>query len=274
VADGGLVRLKRWEAAVGILGIGFAAIFLFSNVSGLGFALLATDVLWVITRIEILEDHNEPGHYTTLRGRLGVLKLVLLFAIYVAAVYGFFVIRHDLPNNARAAVVADFALAGLCFLLIAELNRSSEEALNWIQGSRAERAIGAELTVLESQGWLVLHGYKKDRGGDIDHILCGPNGAFIIETKSHRYRAGDLRQARTNAWWLREKLGVRCWVTGVLCVDEDRRPEEKDKVWVVSHAQLVEWLRQQRNVPVDPDQARAQLLAANSPVLEDAPASA
>jgi Nuclease-related domain len=266
--------LTRWAAAVAILGLGFAAIFLFSNLSGLGFGLLAADVLWVLTRIEILDDYNKPGRYTTLRGRLGVLKLVLLFAIYGAAVYGFFVIRHDLPHNARAAMVADFALAGLCFLLIAELNRSSEEALNWIQGSYAERAIGAELAVLEDQGWLVLHGYKKNRGGDIDHILCGPNGAFIIETKSHCYRAGDLRQARTNAWWLREKLGVRCWVTGVLCVNEDRRPEEKDKVWVVSHGQLVDWLQQQRNVPVDLDRAKAQLLSATLPSLESVAAPA
>src|SRR5205823_5464746 len=139
------------------------------------------------------------------------------------------------------------------FMLLAELNRSKDDALNWIQGSRAERAIGAKLAVLKGQGWLVVHGYKKDHGGDIDHILYGPNGAFIIETKSYRYRASDLRQARTNAWWLHERLGLQCWVTGVLCVDEEREPEKKDNVWVVSHPQLVDWLQQQRNVPVDPD---------------------
>jgi hypothetical protein len=254
------MRLKRWETGAGILGIAFAAIFIFSNVSGLGLALLAADTLWIITRIEILEDHERAGHYTTLRGRLGVLKLVLLFAIYGAAVYGLFVIRHDLPHAARAAVIGDFAIAGLCFMLLAELNRSAEDALNWFKGSRAERTIGAELAAFKEQGWLVLHGYKKDRGGDIDHILCGPNGAYAIETKSYGYRAGDLRQARTNAWWLREKLGVRCWVTGVLCVDGQSRPEEKDQVWVVSHTDLVDWLRGQHNVAVSPDEARERLL--------------
>jgi hypothetical protein len=257
------MSLKRWEVVVGILGMGFAAIFLFSNVVGLGFALLAADLLWLITRLEILENHERAGHYTTLRGRLSVLKLVLLFAIYGTAIYGFFVIRHDLPHNARAAVIANFAIAGLCFMLLAELNRSGEQALNWIQGSWAERSIGAKLKVFDEQGWLVLHGYKKDRGGDIDHIVCGPNGAFIIETKSYGYRAGDLRQARTNAWWLHDKLGVGTWVTGVLCVDEERPPEEKDKVWVVSHADLVGWLQRQRNAPVDAEQAHARLLSAN-----------
>lgn len=255
------MTLKRWEMAIGVLGLGFAAIFLFSNVSGLGLALLAASLLWLITRLEILEDHGAPGHYTTLRGRLGVLKLVLLFAIYGAAMYGSFVIRHDLPHMARAALVADFAIAGLCFMLLAELNRSGEDALRWVKGSDAERAVGAKLAVFEDQGWLVLHGYKKDRGGDVDHILCGPNGAYAIETKSYGYRASDLRQTRTNAWWLRQKLGIQSWVTGVLCVAEPSRPEEKDKVWVVSHADLVDWLERQHNVAVDPDMARSRLLS-------------
>jgi hypothetical protein len=46
----------------------------------------------------------------------------------------------------------------------------------------------------------------------------------------------------------------------------------RTNVWVVSHAQLVDWLQQQRNVPVDPDQARARLLSANLSVVEDVPA--
>jgi hypothetical protein len=51
------------------------------------------------------------------------------------------------------------------------------------------------------------------------------------------------------------------WVTGVLCVDEDRPPEQRDRVWVVSHRDLIAWLEAQRNQPVDPEQARATLLA-------------
>jgi len=63
--------------------------------------------------------------------------------------------------------------------------------------------------------------YNKDKGGDIDHILCGSNGAFVIETKSYGFRGRDIRQTALNAWWLGQKLGVS-WVTGVLCVDDDR----------------------------------------------------
>ncbi len=53
----------------------------------------------------------------------------------------------DLPHNARAALVADAALAGLCFMFVGEFNRSNENALNWVTGSGAERAIGSKLTL-------------------------------------------------------------------------------------------------------------------------------
>jgi hypothetical protein len=178
------VRLKPWEITLACIGGAFAGIFLLSNASGVGFGLLAAVLLWVITRIEILEKRDEPGHYTAARGRLAVLKLVLLFGIYGTAFYGLLVIQHEVGSKARATVIASFAIAGLCFILAAELWRSGDATLNWFVGSRAERAIGAKLETFKQQGWLVLHGYKKDRGGDIDHVVCGPRGAYVIETKS------------------------------------------------------------------------------------------
>jgi hypothetical protein len=265
-----LVRLKPWEFTAAGIGVVFAAIFLFSNASGVGFGLLAAVLLWVLTRIEILENHEEPGHYTAARGRLGVLKVVLLFGIYGAAFYGLIVIQHDLGSKARATVIASFAIFGLCCMLAAELWRSGDAMLNWFVGARAEREIGAKLTTFKQRGWLVLHGYKKDRGGDIDHILCGPRGAYAIETKSYAYRAGDLKQTAINAWWLREKLDVQ-WVTGILCVNEKRPPEKKGKIWVVSHDDLIEWVSQHRDTPVDPERARARLLTRPDQASSDGP---
>jgi hypothetical protein len=153
-----LVRLKPWEITAAGIGVAFAAIFLFSNASGLGFGLLAAVLLWVLTRIEILENYDEPGHYTAARGRLGVLELVLLLGIYGAAVYGLFVIQHDFGSKARATVIAEFAILGLCFMLAAEFWRSGDAMLNWFVGARAEREIGAKLMTFKQRGWLVLHG--------------------------------------------------------------------------------------------------------------------
>jgi len=254
------VRLRRWEFAAASLGVAFAVVFVFSNTTGLGFALLAADALWVVTRIEIVERHDRPGRYTTLRGRLGVVKLVLLLGIYSAAVWGLFMIRHDLGGKARAGAIGDFAIAGLCFMLLGELNRSGDAMLNWFRGAQAERINGTNLNTLKQRSWLVLHGYKRDRGGDIDHIVCGLAGAYAIETKSYGFRSGDIRQTAINAWWLREKLGIR-WVTGILCVDEDRKPEPKGRIWVVGRDQLVTFIEEQRNAGIDPVLAQERLTA-------------
>jgi hypothetical protein len=252
------VRLKRWEAVTGCIGAAFAVLFVFGNTSGLGFALLAADALWVLTRIEIVERLDQPGRYTALRGRLGIVKLVLLMGIYGAAIWGLFIIRGDLGAKARAGVIGDFAIAGLCFMLLGELNRSGDATLNWFKGAKAERDNGTRLDALKERGWLVLHGYKRDRGGDIDHVVCGSAGVYAIETKSYEFRSRDIRQTAINAWWLRQKLGIR-WVTGILCVDEDRQPEPKGRIWVVGRDHLLEFIEQQRNAGMDPAQAQERL---------------
>lgn len=252
------MRLKAWEVAVAVAAAGFATFFLFSNVSGLGFGFLAADVLWVTTRIEILENHEVPGHYTTLRGKLGILKLGLLLGLNGAAIYGIVLIEHDVGARARATFVADFAIIGLCFMLLTELKRSGDAAMRWFVGGRAEREVGESLAVFKNRGWLLLHGYKRGRG-DIDHVLCGPRGSYAIETKSYGYRPSDVGQVARNAAWLRDQLQAK-WVTGVLCVDDDRPPWRKDQIWVVSHDDLVGWLDGYRDVPMDPEDARARLL--------------
>jgi hypothetical protein len=256
------MRLKAWEVAVAVAAAAFATFFLFSSVSGLGFGFLAADVLWVTTRIEILEDHDEPGHYTTLRGKLGLLKLGLLLGLNGAAIYGIVLIEHDVGARARATFVADFAIIGLCFMLLTELRRSGDAAMNWFVGARAEREVGGKLAVFKTRGWLLLHGYQRERG-DIDHILCGPRGAYAIETKSYGYRPSDVGQVARNAAWLRDQLQNK-WVTGVLCVDDDRPPWRKDQIWVVGHRDLVGWLESYRDAPIDPEEARARLLPAGS----------
>ncbi len=253
------MRLKLWQVAVATAAWLFAAVFLFSDMSGLGLGLLAADLLWLVTRIEILENHDEPAHYTTLRGQLGILKLALLFGLNAAAIYAIYFIEHDFGPRARGTVVADFAIIGLCFMLLTELWRCGEATRKWFVGARAEREIGGKLAAFKTRGWLLLHGYKRDKWGDIDHVLCGPGGAYAIETKSYGYRASDVVQATRNAVWLREKLQVP-FVTGVLCVDDARAPFRKDKIWIVSHRDLVGWLEAQHEKPIDPEYARTRLL--------------
>jgi hypothetical protein len=53
----------------------------------------------------------------------------------------------------------------------------------WRQGYEGERRTAKALRPLEAQGWLVRHGLKA-RYGDTDHIVVGPPGVFLLESKS------------------------------------------------------------------------------------------
>lgn len=54
-------------------------------------------------------------------------------------------------------------------------------------GERGERAVGAVLDELENEGYRAVHSIRLG-GRDIDHVLVGPGGVFVIETK---YRRGN-----------------------------------------------------------------------------------
>lgn len=85
-----------------------------------------------------------------------------------------------------------------------------------MMGGEAERWTAEELTGLEAHGFRIVH-HGAFRRGDVDHIVIGPGGAFVLETK---WRSGSWsdttltwarRQAFSNAEALRlvsKRLGV------------------------------------------------------------------
>lgn len=86
----------------------------------------------------------------------------------------------------------------------------------------------------------------------LDHVVCGRNGVFAIESKTSRYRTRDLAIARRRAKWLSAKLDDH-WVTPVICLVEcEQPPFEHDRVWVMGVAELLPWLERRRDRPVDP----------------------
>lgn len=53
---------------------------------------------------------------------------------------------------------------------------------NWQTGSWGEQSTGKVLRTLERQGWLVLHDLPEGTG-NIDHIVIGPPGVFLLDSK-------------------------------------------------------------------------------------------
>lgn len=61
-----------------------------------------------------------------------------------------------------------------------------EQARSWWIGAQGELEVGAELALLPD-GWTVLHAVPiGPRGADIDHLVIGPGGVFVLNTKTHR----------------------------------------------------------------------------------------
>lgn len=57
----------------------------------------------------------------------------------------------------------------------------------WYLGAKGELAVGALLERLP-RSWRVLHSMPIGHAADIDHIVIGPPGVFVLNTKHHRGR--------------------------------------------------------------------------------------
>ncbi len=120
----------------------------------------------------------------------------------------------------------------------------------WISGAGAERSVGTTLNELRKESWTVLHDIERQGDGNIDHIVSGPGGVFLVETKLTRYKDEHLVKGKRQAARLHDQLGV--WVTPVICLHRRQgKPFRARGVWIVPHGELLAWLRSQRNRPAE-----------------------
>lgn len=186
----------------------------------------------------------------------GALALAALAGVYWVA----------LPQLARDVTVflAGFGLATTLWLWDYE----PPWAEKWRLGSEGERATARVLQRLERHGWYAVHDIES-RFGNFDHVLVGPGGVVLVESKRRRGRLrlegetlvaqysedpleeysdrGLARRTRGAAAELRRRLrerGVR-WVTAVVVVHGDLEPPitELREVTVVRGDHLARWMR-------------------------------
>jgi hypothetical protein len=87
--------------------------------------------------------------------------------------------RLGLAAAGVAAIVAGWALRF----------RPSPDALAWRQGAAGERRTARLLGPLERHGWAVLHDLAVSGSrANIDHLVIGPGGVFVIDSKQYRGR--------------------------------------------------------------------------------------
>jgi hypothetical protein len=165
--------------------------------------------------------------------------LLLLLAVILGLVAGY-----------RVSAAASLGLLVLALVARPHADRYIDRHFLLLGGAVAERRVGETLEELRGEGWIVMYDIEQRHEGNIDHLVSGRNGVFLVETKARRYRTGDLAKARRQAAKLHDELAV--WVTPVICLDERQGKAFKaDRVWIVPRPELVTWLRAQRNRPIE-----------------------
>jgi Nuclease-related domain len=77
--------------------------------------------------------------------------------------------------------------------------RPSPDAVAWRRGAAGERRTARLLGPLERQGWAVLHDLAVPGSqANIDHLVIGPSGVFVIDSKQYR---GRLQLDPTGRLW-------------------------------------------------------------------------
>jgi hypothetical protein len=77
--------------------------------------------------------------------------------------------------------------------------RPSPESPAWRRGAAGERRTARLLAPLERQGWAVLHDLAiAGSAANIDHLMIGPGGVVVIDTKQYR---GQLHLDRYGMVW-------------------------------------------------------------------------
>ena len=144
----------------------------------------------------------------------------------------------------RRSWLALIGVALLCFLRRIT-HGSIDDAVQWRRGAASEEAVGDALDKLTADGFTVTHDVRQAAEGNVDHLVAGPTGVFMVETKHRSFKASDLPKARRQAKKLNAELGA--WVVPVICLDKRRasKPYCNRGVWIVSRERLVDWIREQ-----------------------------
>jgi hypothetical protein len=205
---------------------------------------------------------------------------ILTFGVVVAIV-GLIVLVTVSPLWGAVVLLFDLAL------VMSALFTTPNTITAWQTGAEGEVRTGRLLGPLAAEGFRILHDRKIPgaRNANIDHIVFGSPGVFVIETKSYsgslQIRGNEIFVAgrRKNGWIdevkreaaaveaaLADEIAAHGWtVTPVICVHRADLPwfrSEAAGVRIVSGTDLVKRLRKADPVLSPADVERLAGLAA------------
>jgi Nuclease-related domain len=155
-------------------------------------------------------------------------------------------------------------------LLIVVRDDPPRHVVKWRLGAEGERKPEKGLLSLERLGWVVEHDVERPGRANLDHVVGGPPGVFLLETKNFEgtitvedgvlvarqfddpdevYRYGALAsrlrgQASELSARLRRETGRRVWVTAIVVIwgHFPSGQIESENVAYIDGDQLANWL--------------------------------
>jgi hypothetical protein len=112
----------------------------------------------------------------------GNLAKASLSAIAVAALFSFLIFR--ILSNLKLDLLEGLGLALLSIPLVAFYYFLRKYHI-YNGGWQGEKQVAQLLNITLSDDYFLLNDlYLRNAGGDVDHIVVGPSGVFVIETKN------------------------------------------------------------------------------------------
>lgn len=189
---------------------------------------------------------STPGTYATRRESTVSVRSVLLIVTFAGV--------GVLPLVLAQAFGVSFAVSAPIVVLLAVIYwvAESDSVLmeRGLKGRNGEGVVGEALEGLRWERYIVLHDIPLAGESNIDHLVSGPNGVYLVEAKFGSYLPVHLKKAKRQAAKLSGHLGVL--VTPVLCIGAtEGHPYRHGGVDVVGFDALVPWIREQSNPPVE-----------------------
>lgn len=125
--------------------------------------------------------YGHPGESSRSAGWFRVLWPVL-----VAAFCGGYLIRAAFPRPELPMAVSGLLLLGLGVVTLATVMKGEKKMAQYLKGAAGEERMARVLSLLPAR-YAVFHGLPSGSlqgGGDYDHVVVGPTGIFLIETKN------------------------------------------------------------------------------------------
>lgn len=182
-----------------------------------------------------------------------------LAAAYVSLTGMFIVPALFESNDVLRGLVIGLGLAGVAGVLVATIIIQTGTGPT-MAGELAEQWTAQELRAMTDHGYRLANHINVDGRGDADHILVGPGGLFVLETKwsatdwspDDRFFKAPLSQVQSkarNSWLQMKRHGVASatpvlvlWGAAEKGLGQSAGVRRKDDTYVVGGNHLRRWL--------------------------------